>query len=253
MTETAEHIAELRHQCALNGPCSDYTDGCGCTDSQLVVRAFRKNLAEVKAAMTETVSDMNWFELRGDARLGRCATDGCGGQPTLRLEAGGVGSNYCSGCAFKIKQLVHKLEPADNSLGGMVDPSVTRPRPAETVSDERLRELAQGYETWGKTNSSRPQIDKDTAAALRELLALRAPQNTDGEAVAGLVKRLRSGVPNLAEGWDIGMANRIMSEAASLLSTLKAELADAIIWRNDYAEKRKRAEAERDNPIPKGE
>ena len=44
----------------------------------------------------------------------------------------------------------------------------------ETVSDERLRELAQGYETWSKTNSSRPQIDKDTASALRELLALRA-------------------------------------------------------------------------------
>lgn len=43
-----------------------------------------------------------WFELRGDARLGRCATEGCGGQPTWRLEAGGVGSDYCSGCREKI-------------------------------------------------------------------------------------------------------------------------------------------------------
>lgn len=43
-----------------------------------------------------------WFELTGDARLGRCASDHCGGQPIWRLEAGGVGSNYCSGCKEKI-------------------------------------------------------------------------------------------------------------------------------------------------------
>lgn len=39
-----------------------------------------------------------WFELKGDKRLGRCATEGCGGQPTWRLEKNGVGSDYCSGC-----------------------------------------------------------------------------------------------------------------------------------------------------------
>src|SRR5438067_1886933 len=39
-----------------------------------------------------------WFELKGDARLGRCASEGCGGQPIWRLEADGIGSNYCSGC-----------------------------------------------------------------------------------------------------------------------------------------------------------
>lgn len=43
-----------------------------------------------------------WFDLAGDERLGECATEGCGGQPTKRLEADGVGSNYCSGCAAKI-------------------------------------------------------------------------------------------------------------------------------------------------------
>jgi len=33
-----------------------------------------------------------WFRLPGDARIiGRCATEGCGGQPTWRLEANGVG------------------------------------------------------------------------------------------------------------------------------------------------------------------
>lgn len=47
---------------------------------------------------------MSWFELKGDGRImQRCATQGCGGQPTLRLEAEGVGSNYCSGCAEKIE------------------------------------------------------------------------------------------------------------------------------------------------------
>lgn len=44
-----------------------------------------------------------WFELSGDARLGQCTTDGCGGAPTSRLEADGVGSNYCSGCRSKIE------------------------------------------------------------------------------------------------------------------------------------------------------
>lgn len=43
-----------------------------------------------------------WFDLTGDARLGRCATEECGGQPTFRLEADGVGSNYCSGCRQRI-------------------------------------------------------------------------------------------------------------------------------------------------------
>lgn len=46
---------------------------------------------------------MPWFKLSGDERLGRCASEGCGGQPTSRLEAGGVGSNYCSGCRAKIE------------------------------------------------------------------------------------------------------------------------------------------------------
>lgn len=46
-----------------------------------------------------------WFQLQGDRRLGACSTEGCGGQPTWRLEAGGVGSDYCSGCKEKLKWL----------------------------------------------------------------------------------------------------------------------------------------------------
>lgn len=48
---------------------------------------------------------MTWFDLTGDARLGRCATENCGGQAVFRLEAGGVGSNYCSGCHSMIVEI----------------------------------------------------------------------------------------------------------------------------------------------------
>lgn len=48
-----------------------------------------------------------WFQLKGDERTThRCATDKCGGQPTYKLEADGVGAFYCSGCKEKIDQLV---------------------------------------------------------------------------------------------------------------------------------------------------
>lgn len=45
---------------------------------------------------------MAWFALTREERLGRCATQDCGGQPIWRFEGGGVGSNYCSGCKSKI-------------------------------------------------------------------------------------------------------------------------------------------------------
>lgn len=48
---------------------------------------------------------MPWFKLTGDARLGRCASENCGGQPTWRLEADGVGSDYCSGCRENIHRV----------------------------------------------------------------------------------------------------------------------------------------------------
>lgn len=48
---------------------------------------------------------MFWFPLTCDERLGRCATENCGGQPIFRFECDGVGSNYCSGCRVKIKDM----------------------------------------------------------------------------------------------------------------------------------------------------
>jgi hypothetical protein len=65
-------------------------------------KAIRAYLSAVPDAEGELGQ---WFDLSGDARPGSCATEGCGGQPTMRLEAGGVGSNYCSGCAAKIRGL----------------------------------------------------------------------------------------------------------------------------------------------------
>jgi hypothetical protein len=49
-----------------------------------------------------------WFELKGDVRLTQCASEGCGGQPTWRLEAEGVGSNYCSGCKARIEHALQR-------------------------------------------------------------------------------------------------------------------------------------------------
>ena len=43
-----------------------------------------------------------WFELKGDERLKRCESEGCFGQQTWRLEADGIGTNYCSGCRANI-------------------------------------------------------------------------------------------------------------------------------------------------------
>lgn len=56
-----------------------------------------------------------WFELKGDKRLGACTSEGCGGQPTCRLEAGGMGSDYCSGCKAKIESFaeVCKMSPEE--------------------------------------------------------------------------------------------------------------------------------------------
>lgn len=49
-------------------------------------------------------SGLMWFALNGDERITtRCGSDNCDGQPTWRFEAGGGGSNYCSGCKAKIE------------------------------------------------------------------------------------------------------------------------------------------------------
>jgi hypothetical protein len=71
-----------------------------------------------------------WFKLSGDARLGRCDTDDCGGQPTWRLEAGGVGSNYCSGCKEKIQSSDGGVETRRHATTGNMPGSV----PGEELS-----------------------------------------------------------------------------------------------------------------------
>lgn len=56
-----------------------------------------------------------WFQLKGDERITRrCASEDCGGQPTWKLEAGGVGAFYCSGCKEKINAaLPQKFDDAE--------------------------------------------------------------------------------------------------------------------------------------------
>ena len=54
---------------------------------------------------------MPWFELKGDERIReRCASEGCPGGPTYRLEAEGIGSNYCSGCKAMIEEHAARLQ-----------------------------------------------------------------------------------------------------------------------------------------------
>lgn len=60
---------------------------------------------------------MPWFELKGDSRLGRCDSEGCGGQPTWRLEANGVGSNYCSGCKQSYDDGCERMDNGRNTGG----------------------------------------------------------------------------------------------------------------------------------------
>lgn len=57
-----------------------------------------------------------WFPLKGDERLGRCATEGCGGQPIWRFEGAGFGSNYCSGCKMNIDGLHPTCIHPDDAL-----------------------------------------------------------------------------------------------------------------------------------------
>lgn len=82
---------------------------------------------------------MTWFPLHGDERLGRCATEGCGQQPTFRLEADGFGSNYCSACTARIGEGDLTVRLLEVALTGRV--SVNDPHVIADAQDqiERLR------------------------------------------------------------------------------------------------------------------
>jgi hypothetical protein len=64
---------------------------------------------------------MPWFKLTGDERITlRCATDDCAGQVTERLEADGVGANYCLGCRLKIEDH-RRAASRDRMVGAAAD------------------------------------------------------------------------------------------------------------------------------------
>lgn len=73
-------------------------------ETAVAAKVLADAILEAKSDDTAEI-EAQWFKLTGDARFGRCATEHCGGQPTERMEGGGVGSNYCSGCAASIKAI----------------------------------------------------------------------------------------------------------------------------------------------------
>lgn len=62
-----------------------------------------------------------WFPIGGDARLGRCATEGCGQHPSWRLEVGNIGSDYCDPCRRKIEEICCGCGAGHGSLEGHLD------------------------------------------------------------------------------------------------------------------------------------
>lgn len=71
-----------------------------------------------------------WLKLKGDERINqRCATEGCGGQPTERLEAMGTGSNFCSGCRENIERYaaIAARDKPDDDLMDEIDADIGFP------------------------------------------------------------------------------------------------------------------------------
>lgn len=98
------------------------------------------------------------FKLPGDRRLGRCATEWCGGQPVYRLEAAGVGSDYCSGCSARIRVSNHAPSALDDTITSIIRdvaelPDRTSPGDdTETmlVRESELRDILWRHlEGWG--------------------------------------------------------------------------------------------------------
>lgn len=59
-----------------------------------------------------------WFPIGGDARLGQCATEGCGQHPSWRLESDDIGSDYCDPCRRKIEEICCGCGAGHGSLEG---------------------------------------------------------------------------------------------------------------------------------------
>lgn len=118
-----------------------------------------------------------FFELSGDARLRTCATMGCGQHVSIRMERGGIGSDFCEPCARDIVSALHAMPPARG----------TPPAPAEQVM--KAYGLRRTFDQWRTAPNDKPcpmcggepeGPDKCTGADLRvmgkaadELEALR--------------------------------------------------------------------------------
>lgn len=68
---------------------------------------------------------MTWFSILTNPLHGECASEGCLNPPSWRLEAGGVGSEYCHNCKANIEKLVQRAAYLRGELERLAKPPKT--------------------------------------------------------------------------------------------------------------------------------
>lgn len=97
-----------------------------------------------RAPVAQDAEPVSWpagfFELRGDARLRECDTDGCYQHCSIRMERGGVGSDYCEPCARKI------ATPQPSDEAATLRAQLAEARAALAAAEAHANALADGIE-----------------------------------------------------------------------------------------------------------
>lgn len=164
------------------------------------------------------MADTTWFDLKGDARLGRCATESCGGQPTLRMEGGGVGANYCSGCAEKIRTMT---DTSKATIAAVVERLRTQAASLENdlIGGEGLQLVESNTMREAASLISAIEAERDTwkdLALKKEAFILSKAQDIEAaEARAAALV------------YDLNAALRTAETAEALNATLQAKLEKA--------------------------
>lgn len=140
-----ERLAEILHFCSVND------DSWTVANSEMMAMARELQSLRSQPEPAGVRVKGQWFDLTGDARLGRCATEGCGGQPTARLEAGGVGSNYCSGCAASIRALTERQGEAHPD-------DIAVDRFAGAMKTKLAKKRAEGRGGWDRKDECSPEF-----------------------------------------------------------------------------------------------
>ena len=95
-----------------------------------------------------------WFQLTGDNLDRPCATEGCFVPATFRLEAGGVGSDYCANCKAIIQRrqrgdTMHDYSETQDTLRSLMDKLA---QAAGVVSTTNLPPTADPKEVMAQLN-----------------------------------------------------------------------------------------------------